>query len=113
MISKIINDKISFGKISTMGLNDDSFTNNGGSRSFQSGLRQPQRGGGSSTYYLTNFSRKLHENKEISAERRGRASLAPPMDPPLTSSHIVTLCDRVAVTIFSGYVVSRNLPCYT
>ena len=37
------------------------------------GGRQPLRG--APTYYLTNFSQKLHENKEILA---GGASLAPP-----------------------------------
>ena len=30
------------------------------------------------TYYLTNFSRKLHENEEGLAQRGGRVSLAPP-----------------------------------
>ena len=35
--------------------------------------------GGAPTYYLTNFSRKLHENEEILVQRWGRASLAPPL----------------------------------
>ena len=38
--------------------------------------------GGAPTYNLANFSRKLHENEEILG-RAGRASLAPPLDPPL------------------------------
>ena len=39
--------------------------------------------GGAPTYYLANFSRKLHENEEIFGPEEGRASLAPPLDPPL------------------------------
>ena len=39
-------------------------------------------GGGAPTYYLVNFSQKLHENEEILGQRGG-ASLAPPLDPPL------------------------------
>ena len=35
--------------------------------------------GGAPTYYLANFSRKLHENEEILGQRGGRASLAPPL----------------------------------
>ena len=35
---------------------------------------------GAPTYYLPNFSGKLHENEEILAEKWGRA---PPLDPPL------------------------------
>ena len=38
----------------------------------------PTPEGGAPTYYLANFSRKLHENKEILGPRGGRASLAPP-----------------------------------
>ena len=34
--------------------------------------------GGASTYYLINFSRKLHENEEILVQRWGHASLALP-----------------------------------
>ena len=41
------------------------------------------KGGGAPTYYLANFSGKLHENEEILGQRGGRASLAPPLDPPL------------------------------
>ena len=37
------------------------------------------KGGGAPTYYLANFSRKLHENEEILDQRGGRASLAPPL----------------------------------
>ena len=43
----------------------------------------PTPEGGAPTYYLANFSRKLHENKEILGPRGGRASLAPPLDPPM------------------------------
>ena len=32
----------------------------------------PERGEGAPTYYLTNFSRKLHENEDILAERSER-----------------------------------------
>ena len=46
--------------------------------------------GGAPTYYLPNFSRKLHENEEILAERQGRASLAPPLDPPLPCVYRLT-----------------------
>ena len=38
--------------------------------------------GGAPTYYLANYSRKLHENEEILGQR-GAASLALPLDPPL------------------------------
>ena len=38
--------------------------------------------GGVPTYYLANFSPKLHENEEI-LDQRGHASLASPLDPPL------------------------------
>ena len=40
------------------------------------------KGVGAPTYYLANFSRKLHENEEILGQG-GRASLVPPLDPPL------------------------------
>ena len=49
-------------------------------KDFPEGVRQPLRG--ASTYYLTNFFRKLHENEEILAQREGE-SPAPPLDPPL------------------------------
>ena len=42
----------------------------------EGGVPTPE--GGAPTYYLANFSRKLHENKEILGPRGGRASLAPP-----------------------------------
>ena len=38
---------------------------------------------GVKTYYLANFSQKLHENERIRTQRGGRASLAPPLDPPM------------------------------
>ena len=48
------------------------------------------RGGGANpkrgeapTYYLVIFSRKLHENEEILVRGGVRASLRPPLDPPL------------------------------
>ena len=47
------------------------------------------RGGGANpkegapTYYLANFSKKLHENEEIWGQRGGRVPRAPPLDPPL------------------------------
>ena len=41
----------------------------GGSRLSQRGVRQPRRWG--TPTYLTNFSRKLHENEEILAEGGG------------------------------------------
>ena len=40
------------------------------------------RGRGAPTYYLANFSQKLHENEEILGQRGG-ASLVPPLDLPL------------------------------
>ena len=39
--------------------------------------------GGRPTYYLANFSRKLHENEEILGQRRGAHPLRPPLHPPL------------------------------
>ena len=42
--------------------------------------------GGVPTYYLANFSRKLHENEEILGQRGGGARPSrPPLDPPLIS----------------------------
>ena len=43
----------------------------------------PTPEGGAPTYYLTNFSQKLHENEENLTQRGGRASLRPPLDPPM------------------------------
>ena len=40
-------------------------------------------GGWAPTYYLANFSRKLHENEEISGQRGGARPSSPPLDPPL------------------------------
>ena len=45
------------------------------------GGANPQRG--APTYYLANFSRKLHENEEILGRGGARPS-RPPLDPPLT-----------------------------
>ena len=45
----------------------------------------PTPEGGAPTYYLTNFSQKLHENEENLTQRGGRASLRPPLDPPMLS----------------------------
>ena len=48
------------------------------------GYRISQRGtnpGEAPTYYLANFSRKLHENEKILG--RGHVSLALPLDPPM------------------------------
>ena len=40
--------------------------------------------GGAPTYYLANFSQKLHENEEISGQRgEGARDARPPLDPPL------------------------------
>ena len=39
--------------------------------------------GGAPTYDFAIFSQKLHEIERIWAPRRGRTSLAPPLDPPL------------------------------
>ena len=52
----------------------------GGSRNSQRGMRQLQRGG-MPTYYLTNFSGKLHKNEKKLAQR-GDIPCAP-LDPPL------------------------------
>ena len=38
--------------------------------------------GGALTYYLANFSRKLHENEEILGGG-GASLMPPPLDPPL------------------------------
>ena len=43
------------------------------------------RGGGRQHTILTNFSQKLHENEENLTQRGGRASLRPPLDPPMHS----------------------------
>ena len=54
----------------------------GGSRISQRRGRYPQKGG-APTYYLVNFSRKLHENEEILGQRGGACPSRPPLDPPL------------------------------
>ena len=41
------------------------------------------RGGGAPTYDFAKFSQKLHEIERIWAPEGGRASPAPPLDPPL------------------------------
>ena len=58
----------------------------GGSRISQRGVCLPL--GGAPTYYLPNFSGKLHEieNEKKMAERGVRASLASPLDPSLLSN---------------------------
>ena len=38
---------------------------------------------GGAIYYLTNFSRKLHEIEGFLSQSEGRVSLAPPLDLPL------------------------------
>ena len=43
-------------------------------------------GGGAPTYYLANFSQKLHENEEILG-RGGARDARPPLDPPLLSAY--------------------------
>ena len=43
--------------------------------------------GGAPTYYLVNFSRKLHENEEILGQRGGARDACPPLDPPLISDN--------------------------
>ena len=49
----------------------------GGSRISQRRGANP-KGGGAPTYYLANFSRKLHENKEILGQRGARIPRIPP-----------------------------------
>ena len=39
--------------------------------------------GGAPTYYLANFSQKLHENEEILGQRGGTHPPCAPLDPPL------------------------------
>ena len=47
----------------------------------EEGAPTPQ--GGAPTYDFAKFSQKLHEIERIWAPRGGRASLAPPLDPPM------------------------------
>ena len=56
---------------------------------------------GAPTYYLPKFSQKLYENEEILAEG-GRASLAPPLDPPLQ-----TLDELWNITTSGGSRISQ------
>ena len=42
------------------------------------------------SYYFSNFCRKLHKNEQIWTPRRGRASLAPPLDPPMVFKNKTT-----------------------
>ena len=55
----------------------------GGSRIFPRGGREPSRGGREHA----KFSRKLHEIERIWTPRGGRASLTPPLDPPMIVIH--------------------------
>ena len=52
--------------------------NSGGSRIFPRGCANSQN-----CYYFSNFCWKLHENERIWTPGGGRASLAPPLDPPM------------------------------
>ena len=84
----------------------------GGSRiSPRGGANSPR--GGAPTYYLANFSRKLHENKEILGPRGGARPLRPPLDPPLhrvlvilTGDGSISCCSHgvyVTSTCISGF----------
>ena len=44
--------------------------------------------GGAPTYYLANFSRKLHENEEILGQRGGACIPCAPLDPPQQLEYI-------------------------
>ena len=59
--------------------------NSGGSRIFQTGAPTSH---GAITYYLANFSRKLHENEEILGQRDKGARPTRPPDPPLKNIDI-------------------------
>ena len=52
--------------------------------------------GGAPTYDFTKFSQKLHLIERIWTPQRGRASLAPPLDPPLKT--IIKLTDYENIT---------------
>ena len=52
------------------------------------------KGGGAPTYYLANFSRKLHENEEILDQRGGARPSRPPLDPPLLIIRIFVNTER-------------------
>ena len=57
--------------------------------------------GGAPTYYLANFSQKLHKNEEILGQRGGTRPSHPPLDPPLIlsdslmSNYIDNMCCNV------------------
>ena len=59
--------------------------NSGGSRISQRRGANPK--GGAPTYYLANFSWKLHENEEILGQRGDARPSPPPLDPPLSQWH--------------------------
>ena len=65
-----------------VGLNDRI---SGGSRISPRRGRQLPRG--APTYDFATFSQKLHEIERIWTSRGGRASLTPPLDPPLRMTH--------------------------
>ena len=77
-------------------------SDSGGSRIFQRGALTRE---GAPTYYLTNFSRKPHENEEILAKNGGGARVPgappppPPADPPMP---------ELGLKMVPAYYQSRN-----
>ena len=60
--------------------------------------------GGAPTYYLANFSRKLHENEEILGQRGGARPSRPSLDPPLAN-----ICDGMYGRMMNyGFAVSKE-----
>ena len=64
--------------------------------------------GGAPTYYLANFSRKLHENEEILGQRGGTHPLHPPLDLPLQITQKVKLKDynSLILNFYGGMILA-------
>ena len=72
-------------KLTSLSVADPGFPRGGGAK--------PRRGR-VPTYYLANFSQKLHENEEILGQRGDAHPSRPPLDPPLT------MCEPRYVNLF-------------
>ena len=80
----------------------------GGSRIFPRGGREPSRGGREHA----KFSRKLHEIERIWTPRGGRASLTPPLDPPMVMKLVKAtevIFKRRVISCDSGITMEKNI----
>ena len=72
----------------------------------------PTPKGGAPTYYLANFSRKLHENKEIWGHRGGARLSRPPLRSPTAIFMQYSSYVLVGGLCYCGYSDKNELPSY-